>query len=298
MVGTKTECRVCVVGMGDMGSALAEVLLNKGHRVTVWNRTASKCDPLAALGASVAPSVARGINAADVTVVCVIDHQASADTLQSDQVAQALRGKLLVQLTTVTAEQSRALGQWAGDNGIDYLDGAILGYPQHMRSQNCAIVYSGAKAAFDANAAVFAAMGSGPRFLGEAVGGAPNFDKAMLSCHYGSILGFFHGAAICRASDFPVEIYTDLALGAVGEVTRSMQKLHGGMIANRSYDVEAAPMELEAAAIAQIVTVSESLGVDPALPKMIARYIERAIAEGYGQKELAAVSELLADGNA
>jgi 3-hydroxyisobutyrate dehydrogenase-like beta-hydroxyacid dehydrogenase len=33
---------VCVVGIGDMGSALAEVLLDKGHKVTVWNRTAAK----------------------------------------------------------------------------------------------------------------------------------------------------------------------------------------------------------------------------------------------------------------
>ncbi len=33
---------VCVIGLGNMGSALAEALITSGHRVTVWNRTASK----------------------------------------------------------------------------------------------------------------------------------------------------------------------------------------------------------------------------------------------------------------
>ena len=46
---------VCVIGLGDMGSALAEALLANGHRVTVWNRTASKCGPLAEAGATRLP---------------------------------------------------------------------------------------------------------------------------------------------------------------------------------------------------------------------------------------------------
>ena len=42
--------QVCVIGLGNMGSALAEALLTSGHSVTVWNRTTSKCDGLAAAG--------------------------------------------------------------------------------------------------------------------------------------------------------------------------------------------------------------------------------------------------------
>ena len=37
---------VCVIGMGNMGSTLAKALLVKGHNVTVWNRTVSKCESL------------------------------------------------------------------------------------------------------------------------------------------------------------------------------------------------------------------------------------------------------------
>jgi 3-hydroxyisobutyrate dehydrogenase-like beta-hydroxyacid dehydrogenase len=70
-----------------MGSALAEALLTSGHRVTVWNRTASKCDPLSAAGASVAASVYEAVAAAKVIIVCLTDHGAGMSLLQADDIA-------------------------------------------------------------------------------------------------------------------------------------------------------------------------------------------------------------------
>jgi 3-hydroxyisobutyrate dehydrogenase-like beta-hydroxyacid dehydrogenase len=52
--------RVLVVGLGNMGSALAKTLLGTGYDVSVWNRTPSKADPLIEQGASLAQSVAEG----------------------------------------------------------------------------------------------------------------------------------------------------------------------------------------------------------------------------------------------
>ena len=40
-----------------MGSALARTFLSQGYNTSVWNRTESKCEPLAHLGARIAPSV-------------------------------------------------------------------------------------------------------------------------------------------------------------------------------------------------------------------------------------------------
>jgi 3-hydroxyisobutyrate dehydrogenase-like beta-hydroxyacid dehydrogenase len=50
---------VSVIGMGAMGSALARALLHNGHRVTVWNRTSAKAEPLARDGADLAPALRR-----------------------------------------------------------------------------------------------------------------------------------------------------------------------------------------------------------------------------------------------
>lgn len=292
MSESKQSQDVCVIGLGNMGSALAEALIANGHRVTVWNRTAAKCAALADAGASVASSLAEAAAAAQVVVVCVLDHAASMSLLQTDEVAGALGGKLLVQLSSVMADESRELGRWAEENGIAYLDGAILATTSHIREHDAdaAIVYSGPKALFDANIGVLGGMNAIPKFVGDAIGGAPTFDKTVYAFYYGSMLAFFHGAAICHAAGFPIETYVDQAYN-VGESTR---RDFGEMIAKRSYDdISVAPIKLDAALYEQVAKLSENLGVDAAFPKMVTSYLDRAMAEGHGQHELAAIFELM-----
>ncbi len=290
MTGSNEGQQVSVIGLGNMGSALAEALITSGHRVTVWNRTASKCATLAKAGASVAASIPEAAAAAPVIVVCVTNHDASVSLLQTDEVASALRGRLLVQLSTVTAEESRELGRWVEENGIAYLDGAILATPFHIRANaGEPILYSGPRALFDANIGVLGGMGAIPEFVGEAIGGAATFDKTIYACYYGSMLAFFHGAAICHAAGFPIETYIDQAY-----ITESTRRHLGGMIAKRSYDdVSVCSIEVDVAAYEQVTKLSEEFGIDAAFPRMVASYLDRAIAEGHGQQELAAIFELM-----
>ena len=67
------------------------------------------------------------------------DHEASESLLQTDDVAGALRGKLLVQLSTVTADQSRTTALWAEARGASYLEGSILGLAE-SRLDNTALI--------------------------------------------------------------------------------------------------------------------------------------------------------------
>jgi 3-hydroxyisobutyrate dehydrogenase-like beta-hydroxyacid dehydrogenase len=256
----------------------------------VWNRTAAKCEALATAGATVATSVSEAVAAARVIVVCVLNHDASVSLLQTDEVAGALRGRLLVQLSSVMADESRDMGHWAEENGIAYLDGAILATTSHIRDNaGETIVYSGPKALFDANIGVLGGMNAIPTFVGEAIGGAPTFDKTVYACYYGSMLAIFHGAAICHAAGFPIETYIDQAY-----VDASTRRHFCEMIAKRSYDeISVGTIELDAALYEQVAKLSEDLGVDAAFPRMVTGYLDRAIAEGHGQHELAAIFELM-----
>jgi 3-hydroxyisobutyrate dehydrogenase-like beta-hydroxyacid dehydrogenase len=288
----QTQSRdVSVIGLGNMGSALAEALISNGHRVTVWNRTASKCKPLSAAGASVAASVSEAVATAQIAVVCVIDHDASVSSIQTDDVAEALRGKLLVQLSTVSADESGEMGRWADANGIGYLDGSILAYPEMLKSPDsgCAIVYSGPRALFEMNRTVLESMNAKAEFVGETVGSAAVFDKTIYAYHYANMLAFFHGAAICHAARLPIETY----FGQVKEHGTLAKIRFGEMIAKRSYEVSGASIELDAAAYKHVTMLSEELGVDTALPATVSGFLERAIAEGHGQQELAAIFELM-----
>ena len=75
---------VSVIGLGPMGIALAQALISAGHNVTVWNRTASKAEPLIKDGAALAPSVASAVGASPVVIVCVADYAASHSLLSAE----------------------------------------------------------------------------------------------------------------------------------------------------------------------------------------------------------------------
>ena len=147
---------VTVIGLGLMGSALAEALLNAGHQVTVWNRTPAKAEPMSAKSAHVASSVSDAILASDVILVCVTGHAATMELLTG--IANPAEGKTLVQLSTMSPDESRDLARWAESKGIGYLDGSILGLPSSVVRGEATLIYSGPKDLFDANEALFAAL--------------------------------------------------------------------------------------------------------------------------------------------
>ena len=79
--------KVTVIGLGNMGAALASALVKSGREVTVWNRTSAKAAPLVAEGARLAPTIADAIAASDVIVICVFSYDnaeaALADVVNS-----------------------------------------------------------------------------------------------------------------------------------------------------------------------------------------------------------------------
>lgn len=291
MSGPDEPKPVSVIGLGNMGSALARSLLASGHSVVAWNRTAAKCEALVTAGARVAPSVEEAAEA--VTIVCVTDHQATVSLLQSDEVAQALCGKLLIQLSTVTADESRALGRWAKERGIGYLDGTIFCYPASILAGQGTIIYSGPKALFDANKTLLTGMGGDPQFLSEKIGAAPTYDKALYSFHYGSLISFLHGAAMSHAADIPISAYLEQALSMSSSTTTKERMAR--MVEARSYETEAATIKVEKAAYDHVLKLSEAFGIESELPRQIAEIMRRASRAGYDEQDLAAVFEVLLD---
>ena len=76
---------IAVLGMGLLGRGFAENLLSKGHTVTVWNRTASRCAPLVDKGATAADSPADAVRGAERV------HLILTDDAVVDSVIEALR---------------------------------------------------------------------------------------------------------------------------------------------------------------------------------------------------------------
>src|SRR5215218_6123147 len=111
---------VTVIGLGNMGSALARALLENGRAATVWNRSPDKAAPLVDKGAVLAPSPSAAITDSPTIMVCVTNYAAANHIL--DEVAANLSGKLIVQFTTGSPQEARASETWAHEHKAEYLD--------------------------------------------------------------------------------------------------------------------------------------------------------------------------------
>ena len=283
--------KIAVIGLGNMGSALAESLLSAGFSVIVWNRTTSKSEPLVEQGARKANSVADAAQDADVTIVCVTDHAASTSVIQNDAVAKALNGKVLAQLGVVTAEESCQTASWAETHSLGYLEGSILGIPYDVRNKVATLVCSGPTQLFDDNKDILSAFGN-PHHVSEATGAAYDFDKVMYSFGYANILGFIQGAALAHASGFSIEAFTNVAAERVPTFVEKFREF-GRQIADRNHEGEQATIEVWANGYDKSLSMCQSLGVDDSLPATLMNIFHKAIDAGYGDKEITAVFEVL-----
>ena len=291
--------RVSVIGLGLMGAALAEALLNAGHEVIVWNRTPGKAEALTRKGARSVESAAEALSTAEVTIVCVSDHAATLEILGTIATGKAGDGKigdgkLLVQLSTMSADDSRELARWAQSRGSAYLEGTILGLPADIAVGSAALIYSGPREVFDANEALLRALGD-PRFLSGEVGAAVSFDKVYYAFVYGAWLAFIQGAAMAYAKGFSIETYTGTVLARISGLPGKL-KLFGDMIAARNHDDVQCRLDVHAAAFADTLAMCRESGVGDNLPAAVMHNFERAIAAGHGGQELSAVFEALIDG--
>lgn len=88
-----------------MGRALGGALLTAGHRLTVWNRTASRASELVARGARLAESPADAVASAPLVLVNVVDHDVVDSLLARGR--EQLSGRLIVGLTADTPQRAR-----------------------------------------------------------------------------------------------------------------------------------------------------------------------------------------------
>jgi 3-hydroxyisobutyrate dehydrogenase-like beta-hydroxyacid dehydrogenase len=137
------------VGIGAMGSEMARRLLEGGTRVTVWNRSPSKTEPLANQGANVAGDLqSLGAEVVFVTVTGSDDVievvTGPGGLLRADQ-----RPSVIVNCSTVSEQASAQTRAAAEKHGVEFLAAPISGTPGMVAGGTAAIVASGSASAFE-----------------------------------------------------------------------------------------------------------------------------------------------------
>lgn len=277
-----------VVGLGAMGGALAAALIDAGHPTTVWNRSPTKSQPLAARGATTAASVEAAVSASPLTVVCLFDHASVHEVL--DPIAPSLRRHALVNLTTTTPNEARELADWAARHAIDYLDGAVMAVPEMIGSPGSAIFYSGSATVFEEHRAPLDRWGQSSYF-GPDAGMASLYDMAMLAGMYVTFAGFMHGAAMVGAEGVSATDFATRATPFLAAMTGAFAGLAATIDAT-GYAAEG-QQSLEFSDLTKIVTASVEQSVSAEVLQPVHEMIQRQIAAGHGKQGFARIFEEL-----
>jgi 3-hydroxyisobutyrate dehydrogenase len=153
---------------GRMGFAMAKRLLAAGHEVSAYNRTRSKVEPLAELGAKIVDSVAQ-LRACDIvfTTVSASDDLLSVCLGPDGLLAKKAALRLIVDCSSVSEEASEKVRAAARKLGVDMLAAPVSGNAKVVAAGKLTIVASGPREAFDVAEPYLAALGVGVTYVGE-----------------------------------------------------------------------------------------------------------------------------------
>lgn len=284
------SAHVTVLGLGPMGSALAETLLSRGHLVTVWNRSADKADGLVAAGAHRADTVAAALSASPLTIVCLKDYESMYEAL--DSADDALAGSVLVNLNSGTPVQAHAAVGWAADRGAEYLDGAIMVPPPLVGHPESVFLYSGSQEVFDKHRPTLASLGD-PRYLGTDPSLAVLYNTALLEIMYATMNGFLHATALVGSANVAAVTFAELAVGwfMPAVITSSLAE-QADDLDRANYPGDLGTLRMNLNALEHIARTSVEQGVHAGQPRFMQQLAEQAIAAGYGDNNYLSVFEI------
>ena len=278
---------VTVIGLGNMGSALARALLKNGRAVTAWNRSPEKAAPLVDAGMVLAPSVDAALQASPLILICVTNYAAANSILEG--AAGALDGKLLVQFTTGSPQDARSSETWAHEQGADYLDCAITGSPASIGTPSAHILAAGRETAFRKAEPMLNILAQHLDYKGELIGLASAWEMIHIMHYYGMFLSLFHSVQICQAEGIPLDEYITL----LGEQGKNYEKWLCENIQSGNYLETSAPLELWAGGIQQIARHARDSHIPGEFVQLTDRLFQQAMEAGFGREEVSALFKVL-----
>jgi len=281
----EVDRHIGLIGLGLMGTALAERLINAGYRVAVWNRTQAKASPLIARGAEWGDNPLASCRRVIISLY-------TTDVVEQvlDQMREGLQsGQIIVDTTTGEPTQTEAVGRRLSAQGVRYLDAPISGSSEQTRRGEATVIVGGAPEAFAACADLWPVMGSKVFHVG------PCGSAAKMKLITNLVLGL-NRAALAEGLAFAE------AIGV--SPTAALEVMAGSMAYSRAIDTKGRKMverdfKVQARLsqhlkdVRLMLTAAEAAGMTLPLADTHRRLMEQAEANGLGDLDNSAIIEIL-----
>jgi 3-hydroxyisobutyrate dehydrogenase len=202
-----------IAGTGRMGTAFARRLIETGHPVKVWNRSAARTSAAVAAGA---PAVTLAQLAACDTILLSLTDAAASRAVLNDLASAGLSGRLVIEMSTLLPDEAEALAVTATAAGADFVHCPVGGTVAPALKGQLLGLAGGTAAAFDRAKPVLADLCRRVEHLGP-VGAAARMKLAVnlpLAIYWqtlGESLALLRGAGV--PDDLAISLIADSSAG-------------------------------------------------------------------------------------
>jgi 3-hydroxyisobutyrate dehydrogenase-like beta-hydroxyacid dehydrogenase len=282
------------IGLGKMGRAMAQNLLQAGHAVTVWNRTAARAAELKSLGARVADSPAEAARAGGVLTMLADDLALESVVFGENGIFAALPAEgLHVSMSTISVALSKKLTSAHRAAGQIYVAAPVFGRPEAAAARKLFIVAAGAPPDIERIRPLLDAI-SQRTFVAGSEPSAANTVKLLGNFLIASTLESFGEAfALARKSGIAPDKLLEILTGAL--FTSPLHQIYGSLIVREAYEPAGFAAALGLKDVRLVLQAADSAGVPLPIASLVHDRFQAAVGRGHAEKDWSVIARLAAE---
>jgi len=290
------ETRIAVIGLGNLGKAIAYALYNHQLSITVWNRTQETAleyfDTSELTGRlEVASTLEEAISHSKIILVCVTGFDAVKSILESIGEHCNLDGKVLLQFSTLNIQQARQIFDRVCSRKMSLIECSFLGIPTDVVNKTATVLCSGAADVYESVREILGVLGAS-EYISEKPGAIYEFDKSYYCFAYSLLIGFIQGAALAHASGYSISKYSKIVASRIPFFADKVELLNSEMLSG-NYETNQATIKIWSEAFYSTLEQCSKTGVNDSLPRTLAEMMQHSIRRGHGDQAISSLLESL-----
>jgi 3-hydroxyisobutyrate dehydrogenase len=282
---------ICVLGTGNMGSAVAQALLAAKHPVTVWNRSKQRTLELADRGAHVAQTAAEAVRCSSHVILLFPDAAVTRQILLAPDTRAALQDKAIATAVGMTSKECLALAEDVGAAGGRLSDVQIISMPEAVRRRQAELFIACHPRDKDDWLRIFDTVTLRIHDVGE-VGNASNSQLGLAFSAAFLTAAVAYSVAAFEKMRLPIAVIRDvLSVNpdvGIAQASQMVPEMH-----LRNYDPGGWSVNNMTALMDLLSASAKDLGLQIGPLQAIKDLYARAAEMGYGEFSVAAVHEVL-----
>ena len=284
--------KIGFIGLGQMGSGIAENLMKAGHELVVWNRSSGPAIALAKKGASVAQEPGGALQTDVLFSMLANDSAIEAIGLAGPLLSHAPRGLVHVNLATISLDLARRLTRAHEARRIGYVAAPVFGRPDVAAAGNLVVAAAGANADIARVRPLLESIGRRMEVVGETPEQANLFKIAGNFMIAGAIESLGEALALVRKGGINPHVFHDTLSTTL--FACPVYQGYGAAIVEERFEPAGFPLRLGMKDVRLALDASRHFSTPLPLASLVHDHFIEAEVAGLGDQDWSSIGGLLA----